>query len=109
MNVKRISVISLLAVVVLFSTTQAFATVEYMETPAGVMVPVPQLRAANIASEHMPRCNLLGGLLSTVEGITTGVSNLLPAQMKAQQAQQQQTHYIEYPNASGVVVRVPAR
>ncbi len=111
MNVKRISLMSLLTVVVLSGATEAYAYTDYMYVPAGVWIAKPEAKMPGEMADPMhPRCDLLGGLLAPVRGLATGIGNVISHGERAPGMQQMRaTEYIEYPNASGVVVRVPIR
>lgn len=116
MNAKIESLMIMAVVAVVLLATPAFAHVEYAPVPAGVWAPKPH---AHPHDEPTARCNseefdLFAELGKAVTGLPNAIGNLLEAifpshKQTTEMEASRRSKYIDLPNASGVIVRIPAK
>lgn len=116
MNAKIENLMIMAVVAVVLLATPVFAHVEYAPVPAGVLAPKPHAHphgepTARFNSEEF---DLFAGLGKVVTGLPNAIGNLIEAifpshKRTTEMEVSQGPKYIDLPNASGVIVRIPAK
>jgi len=113
MNAKGTGLAAVIAATVVLLTMPAWSNQQYRYVPAGVAVPNPPLHM-DAESAAPAELGLLGGLCRSVTDIPRAIGRMLDGFFHGQKeslpkADREEPQYRYFPNASGVIVRVPVQ
>ena len=113
MNAKGTNLVAVIAATVVLLTMPAWSNQEYRYVPAGVVVPNPPVHTDAQSTAPAER-GLFGGLCRGVTDIPMAIGQMLGGLFNGQKEPlpktgREEPQYRDFPNASGVVVRVPVQ